>query len=215
MRLFHKVLPTAKRAYLSLQDFTQDLQNIYTDISAVSVTLCNSGNMATFGKQDSLHRIRKLSSFSNLSVCESWGWQDDEADKHVKWVGRASKRWFCRYACFEICMSRVVSEQELVMWKHFLLFSGLNLWSLFNSVHAVSSAGPSVHTRAHLGKATMHCFFAQMWPGMYIAMALWWSDVGWGWGWWSRLVSSKRWWCYSAGNTSHSVFTTRVEQIII
>ena len=40
---FHKALPNVKRAYVTLQDFTPDLQKIYTDISAISVTLCNSG----------------------------------------------------------------------------------------------------------------------------------------------------------------------------
>ena len=39
---FHKALPNVKRAYVTLQDFTPDLQKIYTDISAISVTLCNS-----------------------------------------------------------------------------------------------------------------------------------------------------------------------------
>ena len=43
---FHKVLPTVKRAYVTFQDFTQDLQKIYTDISAVSVTLCNSAKLS-------------------------------------------------------------------------------------------------------------------------------------------------------------------------
>ena len=43
MGRFHKTLPNVKSAYVTLQDFTPDLQKIYTDISAISVTLCNSG----------------------------------------------------------------------------------------------------------------------------------------------------------------------------
>ena len=43
MGCFHKALPNVKSAYVTLQNFTPDLQKIYTDISAVSVTLCNSG----------------------------------------------------------------------------------------------------------------------------------------------------------------------------
>ena len=42
MGRFHKALPNVKSAYVTLQNFTPDLQKIYTDISAVSVTLCNS-----------------------------------------------------------------------------------------------------------------------------------------------------------------------------
>ena len=42
MDRFHNALPNVKSAYVTLQMFTQDLQKIYTDISVVSVTLCNS-----------------------------------------------------------------------------------------------------------------------------------------------------------------------------
>ena len=42
MDRFHKALPNVKSAYVTLQNFTPDLQKIYTDISAISVTLCNS-----------------------------------------------------------------------------------------------------------------------------------------------------------------------------
>ena len=42
MGRFHKALPNIKSAYVTLQNFTPDFKNIYTDISAVSVTLCNS-----------------------------------------------------------------------------------------------------------------------------------------------------------------------------
>ena len=42
MGRFHKALPNVKSAYVILQDFTPDLQKNYTDISAISVTLCNS-----------------------------------------------------------------------------------------------------------------------------------------------------------------------------
>ena len=42
MGRFHKALPNVKSVYVTHQDFTPDLQNIYTDISAISVTLCNS-----------------------------------------------------------------------------------------------------------------------------------------------------------------------------
>ena len=42
MGQFHKALPNVKSAYVTLKDFTPDLQKIYTDISAISVTLCNS-----------------------------------------------------------------------------------------------------------------------------------------------------------------------------
>ena len=41
--VFIKLYPMSK-ARMSLQNFTPDLQKIYTDISAVSVTLCNSDN---------------------------------------------------------------------------------------------------------------------------------------------------------------------------
>ena len=44
MGRFHKALPNVKSTYVTLQDFTPDLQKIYTDISAISVTLCNSGS---------------------------------------------------------------------------------------------------------------------------------------------------------------------------
>ena len=37
-----KGIHNVKSAYVTLQNFTPDLQKIYTDISAVSVTLCNS-----------------------------------------------------------------------------------------------------------------------------------------------------------------------------
>ena len=43
MGCFHKVLPNVKSVYVTLQNFTPDLQKIYTDISVISVTLCNSG----------------------------------------------------------------------------------------------------------------------------------------------------------------------------
>ena len=43
MGRFHKALPNVKGAYVTLKYFTPDFQEIYTDISAVSVTLCNSG----------------------------------------------------------------------------------------------------------------------------------------------------------------------------
>ena len=45
MGCFHKALPNVKSAYVTLLNFTPDLQKIYTDISAVSVTLCNSGDL--------------------------------------------------------------------------------------------------------------------------------------------------------------------------
>ena len=48
MGCFHKALPNVKSAYVTLQKFTPDLQKIYTDISAVSVTLCNSGANTLF-----------------------------------------------------------------------------------------------------------------------------------------------------------------------
>ena len=40
---FHKALPNVKKAYVTLRKFTPDLKIFYTDISAISVTLCNSG----------------------------------------------------------------------------------------------------------------------------------------------------------------------------
>ena len=43
MGCFHKVLPNVKSAYVTLQNFTPDLQKFYTDISAISATLSNSG----------------------------------------------------------------------------------------------------------------------------------------------------------------------------
>ena len=39
---FHKALPNVKKAYVALRKFTPDLKIFYTDISAISVTLCNS-----------------------------------------------------------------------------------------------------------------------------------------------------------------------------
>ena len=42
MDRFHKALPNVKSAYVTLQNFTPDLKNFYTDISAVSATLWNS-----------------------------------------------------------------------------------------------------------------------------------------------------------------------------
>ena len=42
---FHKALPNVKSAYnVTLHDFTPDLKKMYTDISAISVTLCNSAS---------------------------------------------------------------------------------------------------------------------------------------------------------------------------
>ena len=41
---FHKALPNVKKAYVTLRKFTPDLKIFYTDISAISVTLCNSGS---------------------------------------------------------------------------------------------------------------------------------------------------------------------------
>ena len=43
MGCFHKVLPNVKSVYVTLQNFTPDLKKFYTDISAVSATLWNSG----------------------------------------------------------------------------------------------------------------------------------------------------------------------------
>jgi len=39
---FHKALPNVKNAYVTLRKFTPDLKIFYTDISAISVPLCNS-----------------------------------------------------------------------------------------------------------------------------------------------------------------------------
>ena len=39
---FHKALPNVKKAYVTLRKFTPDLKIFYTDISAISVPLCNS-----------------------------------------------------------------------------------------------------------------------------------------------------------------------------
>ena len=44
MGRFQKALPNVKSVYVTLQNFTPDLQKIYTDISAVSVTFRNSAN---------------------------------------------------------------------------------------------------------------------------------------------------------------------------
>ena len=41
---FHKALPNVKKAYVTLRKFTPDLKIFYMDISAISVTLCNSGS---------------------------------------------------------------------------------------------------------------------------------------------------------------------------
>ena len=45
MVCFHKALPNVKSVYVALQ-VTPDLQKNYTDISAISVTFCNSGCVA-------------------------------------------------------------------------------------------------------------------------------------------------------------------------
>ena len=42
MGRFDKALPNVKIPYVTLKDFTPDLHKIYRDISAISVTLCNS-----------------------------------------------------------------------------------------------------------------------------------------------------------------------------
>ena len=41
---FHKALPNVKKTYVTLRKFTPVLKIFYTDISAISVTLCNSEN---------------------------------------------------------------------------------------------------------------------------------------------------------------------------
>ena len=44
LAVFIKLFPTSEACmYVTLQDFTPDLQQIYTDISAISVTFRNSG----------------------------------------------------------------------------------------------------------------------------------------------------------------------------
>ena len=45
---FHKPLPNVRSAYVTLQDFTPDLQIIYTDISAISVTFRNSASVVSY-----------------------------------------------------------------------------------------------------------------------------------------------------------------------
>ena len=79
MGRFHKALPKVKSAYVTLQDFTPDLHKIYTDISAISVTLCNSASKQTRGQQ--LHllsgktprkRIGGSVCRNNLNNPESW-----------------------------------------------------------------------------------------------------------------------------------------------
>ena len=59
MGRFHKALPNVKSAYVTLQNFTPDLQKIYTDISGESVTLCNSGLQPdkTFDKTDKTYPL--------------------------------------------------------------------------------------------------------------------------------------------------------------
>ena len=52
MGRFQKALPNVKSAYVTLQDFTPNHKQIYTDISAISVTLCNSGSLRPFGSLD-------------------------------------------------------------------------------------------------------------------------------------------------------------------
>ena len=47
MDRFHKGLPNAKTTYVTLKHFTPDLQKIYTDISAVSVTFWNSAHASS------------------------------------------------------------------------------------------------------------------------------------------------------------------------
>ena len=42
MDRFHNALPNVKSAFVILQNFTPDLQQIYTDISDISVTFRNS-----------------------------------------------------------------------------------------------------------------------------------------------------------------------------
>ena len=43
MGRFHEASLNFKRAYVTLQNFTPDLQKLYTDTPAMSVTFCNSG----------------------------------------------------------------------------------------------------------------------------------------------------------------------------
>ena len=59
---FHKALPSVRSAYVTLQDFTPDLQQIYTDISAISVTFRNSGYLGVGRGTDHLTygAIRKV-----------------------------------------------------------------------------------------------------------------------------------------------------------
>ena len=79
MGRFHKAIPIVESAYVILQDFTPDFQKIYTDISAISVTVHNSGlslchNSAFMGLTvDVLEQIQPVSSHCQMLspvVCE-------------------------------------------------------------------------------------------------------------------------------------------------
>ena len=59
MGCFHKVLPNVKSAYVTLQNFTPDLQKFYTDTSAVSATLWNSGEWRVDGLGGNLPNWRE------------------------------------------------------------------------------------------------------------------------------------------------------------
>ena len=56
---FHKALPNVKKAYVTLRKFTPYLKIFYTDISAISVTLCNSATLrhVFFTKETSLLKL--------------------------------------------------------------------------------------------------------------------------------------------------------------
>ena len=147
MGRFHKALPNVKSAYVTLLNFTPDLQKIYTDISAVSVTLCNS---------DSRPKTPCHSGCWVLGPHQQQLWQMSSAHGWVGWNGigsvvklsdwhisinnvlQDSLRWvlnnqnpvsvellawwhqvFCRIACDEFWIIKICCQMELLVWLAF------------------------------------------------------------------------------------------------
>ena len=70
---FHKALPNVRSAYVTLQDFTPDLQKIYTDIFAISVTFRNS---ASTYSMEILQLRQYIGKFLSLKYFNAWPIQD-------------------------------------------------------------------------------------------------------------------------------------------
>ena len=70
---FHTVSPNFRRAYVTLQKFTPDLQKFYTDIFVISVTFCKSVKLIRY---DALSR--------KLHTQESEGTKSSERAENVE-----------------------------------------------------------------------------------------------------------------------------------